>query len=89
MACRRNLSGLWPTDLVTAASMERARRERADRPALGNYISRANGLAEFYAFFASQLVSGATLAMSGRNLLSIWAIVVIVIDISVLGRILL
>src|SRR2546425_6768916 len=65
-----------------------ARRKRANRPRMGSRIEETAMLAEPNALFAAQLVSCSAFAMARQDALPVRAVVVIVIDVPMLGRIL-
>ena len=86
MARRRGMPSLRPAGSFAATGMGCARRERADRPALGNYVPRSV-LAKPDAFLAARLVPGSVYAMLGLDFLPVRAVIVIVMDIPMLRRV--
>jgi hypothetical protein len=53
---------------------------------LGNYVSAKNTLAEFDAFLTARLAISTLLKMFLHDPLAIWAVIVIVINLTVFGR---
>ena len=82
------MSRLWAPNFVLAASLVRARFERADRATMGNHVPATGILTELDALFAAFLAASAALTMLGLDALPIRAIVVIVVHVPVLRRVL-
>lgn len=87
MARCGNLSNSWPADSSTSAHLDRARCQRTYGASLGNNFSGTIMLTEFNAFIASLLSAGAVFAMPRFNSFPVWAIIAIVVNISVFGGI--
>src|SRR5664280_3351082 len=69
------------------ACVVRARRKRTDRPLLGNNFSRESVLAKSDALLATLLSASPALAMPRLDGLPIPAVIVVVINVAVLGRV--
>jgi hypothetical protein len=82
------MSRLWVPNFVLAASLVRARFERADWATMGNHIPATGVLAELDAFFAAFLAASAALTMLRPDALPVRAIVMIVVHVPVLRRVL-
>jgi len=69
------------------ACVVRARRKRTDRPVLGNNFSGESVLAKSDTLLATLLYASPALAMPRLDGLPILAVIVVVIDVAVLGRV--
>ena len=69
------------------ACVVRARRKRTDRPVLGNNFSGESVLAKSDTLLATLLSASPALAMPRLDGLPILAVIVVVIDVAVLGRV--
>src|ERR1700674_2077879 len=86
LARRGGLPRLWTSCSLFTSCVGRTRNERTDRAALGDYVSKADGLVHLVAFQAVFLVSGPCLAVLGFDTLSVRARVLVVIHLAVLRR---
>ena len=72
---------------LLAACVVRARRKRTDRPVLANNFSGESVLAESDALLATFLSASPALAIPRLDGLPILAVIVVVINVAVLGRV--
>ena len=79
--------GLWTPSAGTTARVGYSRRSRTDSAALGSYVQEKIVLAELRADAALWFAGGTRLAMPRFDCLAIMAIVVVVINLPVLGRV--
>jgi hypothetical protein len=66
--------------------MGRSRNARADRTALGSYVQASDDLAELDALLTARLASVARLTMLRQDFLALETVVMVVMNLSVLGR---
>jgi hypothetical protein len=88
MARIGNLPRPRTINLVSATDLVRARLERANRPLLGNHLSGTLMLTKLNTFVTTGFIASPALEMLRLDAFPVWAIVVIVMDVPMRGRIL-